>query len=105
MTDDTSALLRNVQPANHSFAQAQEKGAAAAAATPCEVIQLCLEGKDWSELRTPIDRRAVWQPGDLGGANTFGIRKSVARVVALFKAELDPGVHLVEDGNGVDRVS
>src|ERR1035441_3847499 len=80
-----------------------EKRAARCCGHPFRLYNRSLEGKDRAELRTPIDRRAVWQPGDFGGANTFGVRKSVASVVALFKAELDPGVHFIEHGHGVER--
>src|SRR5271157_4688222 len=62
-----------------------------------------LEGEDRPEFRAPVGRIAGWQSGNLGGANTFGIGKSLAMVVAFFKAELDPGIHLVEHGRSPDR--
>src|ERR1017187_8545333 len=63
-----------------------------------------LEGEYRSELRPPVGRCATWHTGDLSGANAFGIRKSEALVFALFKAELDPGIHLVEYGHALQRV-
>ena len=61
-----------------------------------------LEGEHRSEFGTPISRGASWLTGNLGGAKAAVGWNSVAGVIALFKAELDPRVHLIEDGDGFD---
>src|ERR1035437_384504 len=98
-----SSRARGDPKANPHPPSSAKKGAARCCGHPFWLCNRSLECKDGSERRTPIDRRAVGQTGDLGGANTSVIRKSVASVVAFFKAELDPGVHLVVNGCGVDR--
>src|ERR1039457_155279 len=81
----------------------QEKGAARCCGHPgVGYTNWFLEGKYRPELSAPIDRRAAGQPGDLRGANIMFVRNSVAGVVALFQSELDPWVHLVPNGYGIE---
>src|ERR1019366_9342424 len=81
----------------------QEKGAARCCGHPgVGYTNWFLEGKYRPDLGAQSERRAAGQAGDLRGANIVLVRNSVAGVVALFQSELDPGVHLVEDGHGVE---
>ena len=67
-----------------------------------------LEGEYRAELRAPVGCIADWLIADLGDIAdtdiaTADCRHRVAGVIALFKAKLYPGVHLVEDGSSFDR--